>query len=316
MKVTLVGMGLGAHDTLTLQALHLLQEADFIVGAKRLLETLPDGCTQHRFAATKPEAILQSLLQSAAQHPCVAYSGDTGFYSGTRSLLPLLKARGITAEVFSGISSVQYFAARLARSWQDWSLVSAHGTACDAPAALRCQKPVFFLTGGVLTPATLCEQLVQTGLGALRVTVGEQLSYDTECIREGTAAEFAQQTFAPLSVLLAEAAPPFARRTPGISDALFVRGDVPMTKQEVRAVALAKLQVTPEDICWDIGAGTGSVSVELALQANAVYAVERSAKAYHLAEQNKAKFGVWNLHLKRAQPRRRWRSCPRRMPCL
>ena len=88
-----------------------------------------------------------------------------------------------------------------------------------------------------------------------------------------TAAQCAERTFAPLNVLLCEPAPVLPRRTPGIPDGEFVRGQVPMTKQEVRAVILSKLAVGPEDLCWDVGAGTGSVSVELAFQAGAVWAV-------------------------------------------
>ena len=71
-----------------------------------------------------------------------------------------------------------------------------------------------------------------------------------------------------------------------------------MTKQEVRALALAKLGAAPTDLCWDIGAGTGSVSVELALHTRAVWAVERDAAALEAAEANRKKFGAWNLRLR------------------
>ena len=71
-----------------------------------------------------------------------------------------------------------------------------------------------------------------------------------------------------------------------------------MTKQEVRAVILAKLAAAPGDVCWDVGAGTGSVSVELALQCREVWAVEREEKALALMAANREKFGAWNLRLK------------------
>lgn len=70
-----------------------------------------------------------------------------------------------------------------------------------------------------------------------------------------------------------------------------------MTKQEVRAAILSKLAVGPEDVCWDIGVGTGAVSVELALQCRAVWAVERKPEALALARANREKFGAWNLRL-------------------
>ena len=70
-----------------------------------------------------------------------------------------------------------------------------------------------------------------------------------------------------------------------------------MTKQEVRAVILAKLAVKPSDLCWDIGAGTGSVSVELALQGKEVWAMEYRKDACELIKKNREKFCAWNLHL-------------------
>ena len=195
----------------------------------------------------------------------VVYSGDTGFYSGAKGLLPLLREREIPARVLPGISSVQLLSARLERPWQDWVLVSAHGTDCDVVRAVMRGKPAFFLTGGLLGPAEICGRLAESGLGGLPVTVGEKLSYPDESITSGTAEQLAGRSFSSLSVLLAEAAPRMERRGPGFPDGAFLRGDVPMTKQEVRAAALAKLAVRPGDIFWDVGAGTGSVSVELAL---------------------------------------------------
>ena len=113
-----------------------------------------------------------------------------------------------------------------------------------------------------------------------------------------TAQEAAAADFAPLSVLLVEPAPRPEKRAPGLPDSSFQRAEkVPMTKQEIRAAALSKLAVKPTDICWDIGAGTGSVAIELALQAKAVYGVERNADALKIAEENRRALGAWNLHL-------------------
>ena len=83
----------------------------------------------------------------------VLYSGDTGFYSGTRSLIPLLENEGISYTVLPGISSVQLLSAALGTPWQDWLLCSAHGVDCNPVGAVMQGKPVFFLTGGELGPA-------------------------------------------------------------------------------------------------------------------------------------------------------------------
>ena len=299
--ISLVGMGAGVPGSLTAQGLAALQEADLILGAKRLLEQLPEGCTAECRAMYKPEEILACLAEVPEKNVALVYSGDTGFYSGASTLLPMLRAFGISCRVLPGLSSVQLLAAAVGRPWQDWKLVSAHGCACDPVAeCLTAEgKPVFFLTGGAETPATLCARLAAAGLGEVHALVGENLGTPAEKIHFGTAAELAPQTFATLSVLLVEHAELPLRRTSGLPDEAFLRGEVPMTKQEVRAAALAKLGVKPDDILWDVGAGTGSVSVEMALAAprGQVYAVECSPDACALIRQNREKFRVWNLTL-------------------
>ena len=298
MQVSLLALGGGTGETLTAQSRTALLQADCIVGAARLLEQLPAGCTTHRAAATKPRQILEALQQGGASHGAVVYSGDTGFYSGCRSLIPLLEENRIPCTVCAGVSSVQLLAAALHRPWQDWVLVSAHGVHCDAVTAVSQGKPAFFLTGGSLGVPQLCSQLCAAGLGDLPVTVGENLSYPDEKLTAGTAAEMAEKTFGRLCVLLAEAAPQPPRRTPGWPDDWFVRGKVPMTKRFVRAAVLAALGPHPGEVLWDVGAGTGSVSVELAAAAPgaAVYAVECEAPAQELLQQNRSKFHTWNLH--------------------
>ena len=272
MHVTLIGLGCGDMETITAAAQRALSRAEGIFGSRRLLEALPPSGAQ-RVAAVHPEEIRDHLIHAGWAESCVILSGDTGFYSGAKRLLPVLAAAGFTTTVLPGISSLQVFSARLKRSWQDWRLCSAHGVAVDPVAEVCHGKPAFFLTGGSLTPADLCRQLTEAGLGGLQVTVGEDLSGEGERIYHGTAENMAERTFSSLSVLLAEAAPRPPRRTPGLPDEAFLRGKVPMTKQEIRSAILTKLAVTPQDICWDVGAGTGSVSVELALKGRSVWAV-------------------------------------------
>ena len=290
MKITLVGMGSGVPGSLTAAGLETLRGAELIIGARRLLENLPEGCTANRAALYKTDEICALLRQTDCAETAVIFSGDTGFYSGAAALCRALDDAGLPYTVLPGVSSVQLLAAALGRPWQGWRLVSAHGCACDPVTACRAGGTTFFLTGGSETPATLCQQLADAGLGDAAATVWEDL---------GTAQELAAQRFAPLSVLLVENVPAPLRRTPGLPDAAFIRGKTPMTKQEVRAAALAKLAVRPTDTLWDVGAGTGSVSVELALAAPAgrVYAVECDAEACDLIRQNRAKFAVQNLHL-------------------
>ena len=299
MNVTLIGMGSGQPENLTLQGLAALRQADLILGARRLLAVLPAGCTENRAAAYRPDEVAELLQTSGAENAVLVYSGDTGFYSGASAMMEKLEALGVRARVLPGLSSIQLLAAALGRPWQGWNLVSAHGRTCDPVAECMQGRPTFFLTGGSEDPATLCAQLAAEGFGDVQGVVGQCLGTPEEKLFRGSVKELAAGRFNSLSVLLVEAAEVLPRRAPGLPDEVFERGDVPMTKQEVRAAVLAKLAVRPEDILWDVGAGTGSVSVELALAAprGRVYAVECRPEGCALIKANREKFRTRNLVL-------------------
>ena len=307
MKLTLIGCGCGP-DSLSAEARRAIEGAELLVGSPRLLEQFP-GASQ-RIAARSGGEIEDALRRSDAQSAALLFSGDSGFYSGAAGVLE--RAEGTEIKVLPGLSSVQVLAARLKEPWQDWRLCSAHGRDCDAVDAVCGGRTVFFLTGGRRGPAALCRALTAAGLGFLETTGGEKLGTAEERITLGRAEDFARRDFAPLSVLLARPAPRSAERCPGFPDDSFLREEgVPMTKQEVRAVILAKLGVGPEDTCWDVGTGTGSVAVELALRARRVFSVERDEKALCLAEKNRRRFGAWNLRLVRGEAPEALRALPK-----
>ena len=293
MKLTLIGCGCG-RETLTLEACAAIEQAQLLVGAPRLLEEFPEAAD--RKPARSAKEILEALKQANGRDTAVLFSGDSGFYSGAGTLLSQLE--GEQPVLLPGISSLQLLSARLREPWQDWKLCSAHGKECDPTAAVCEGKPVFFLTGGKLGPAELCTRLKEDGLGFLRAAAGENMGTPEEQIRTGSVEEFAEQRFAPLSVLLVRSAPRSPRGCPGFPDGDFLREDgIPMTKQEVRAVILSKLKPGPGETCWDIGTGTGSVAVELAMHARRVFSVEKDGKALALAGRNRRQFGAWNLRL-------------------
>ena len=374
MKISLIGAGCGTPATLTEEGRKALESAQIVFGAARVLEGISEipelgsGPERKVVVEAKPKRIC-SLLAGYIEagdiaNAAVALSGDSGFYSGARLLKKRISERfaDTEIEILPGISSVQAFAARLAVPWQDWNLVSAHGVDCDPVYEIMKGKETFFLTGGKYTADVICRELAKAGLGELRVTVGENLSYveksyessalrDTEeslivsdrmtgeisaapdrksecagaehhepsgaqaASEEGialnarserivtaTAAECADMTFSDMAVVLVDTKNPdgktliVPRKAAGIPDSAFIRAKVPMTKMEVRCIVLGKMAVSENEVVWDIGAGTGSVSIELAMQARQVWALERNEEGIALIRENREKFGRWNLH--------------------
>lgn len=304
-KVTIIGAGPGNPDLLSRAALDAIDIADVVIGAHRALVGIDVPPDVVRCELVKTADIVAALIDAASwQRAVVVMTGDVGLFSGARRLVEALSGDArVDVRVIPGISSASYLAARLARPWQDWRFASAHGVACDIVAEAERAGELFLATSGGEDPSRLSGELVQAGFGDARVTVAERLSYPDERITCATASEIAGQTFDDLNVMLIEFAGcaassrwPYA--SSGIPDELFIRGDVPMTKLEVRAVALAKLRLTATDTVWDVGAGTGSVSIEAALVARAgsVWAVERNAAGVRLIRENADAFGCGNVH--------------------
>lgn len=307
-KVTIIGAGPGNPDLLSRASLDAIDIADVVIGAHRALAGIDVPPDVVRCELVKTADIVAALTDAASwQRAVVVMTGDVGLFSGARRLVEALSGDArVDVRIIPGISSASYLAARLARPWQDWRFASAHGVACDIVAEAERAGELFLVTSGGEDPSRLSGELVQAGFGDARVTVAERLSYPDERITCATASEIAGQTFDDLNVMLIEftggAGSPANSRWPyassGIPDELFIRGDVPMTKQEVRAVALAKLRLTATDTVWDVGAGTGSVSIEAALiaRAGSVWAVERNATGVRLIRENADAFGCGNVH--------------------
>lgn len=294
-EITLVGIGCGNSDYLTEAGKKAISDADILVGAARMLETADSDA--EKITAVRTEDIIDIIENNAEKNIGVIFSGDTGFYSGTTRLTDELIRREKAFRIVPGISSIQMLSAKLGIPWQDWNLVSAHGRDCNILGKLMEGKDTFFLTGGNVVPSDVCRILTEAGLGKTRVFIGERLSYDDERITEAAAEELTAAEFDKLAVMLVKAVPVPEKQVAGIDDEQFIRGNVPMTKQDVRASVMARMNIAPGETIWDVGAGTGSVSVEMALAAKGgtVYAVECVSEGCELIRANREKFRTWNL---------------------
>ena len=331
--IYLVGTGPGNPELLTKEARNVLSQCSLIAGSARCLHTLsrfhPDF-QKEMLEEYRPEGIFE-YLKKHPEHKTVgvALSGDTGFYSGAAAFFQKLKGiQGVSVHAVPGISSVNYFFARIGRPWEQTALLSLHGREADVLGALRKNGQVFLLGGGRDVLKKVCGRLLAAGFSDVRITVGENLSLENERIFSGTPEQLSDLETGSLTVLFleseretgletqisSEAMPKNSRSTKGeeinggprilthgLSDDEFLRGKVPMTKQEVRAVALAKLRLTEHAVFWDVGAGTGSVSVECARLSDTVqvYAADENPEAVRLLYENRDRFGLENLSILR-----------------
>ena len=308
-QITLLGIGMGSRETLTLAGQKAVEEADLLIGAGRMVETVqgwyfdtPGADTPDMLKEYRSEAIAAYIeAHPEYERIVILLSGDVGFYSGAKKLLERL---GGDTRVICGISSVVYFMSKIGLPWEDAKLASAHGKDCNLVSLIRQYPKVFSILGTGDGVAELAKKLDDYGMGEVRLYVGENLSYENEKIFVKPAGELTDYQGDALSVVCAcngNAVPQAA--THGIPDEKFLRGSAPMTKEEVRTVSLAKLRLKEDSLCWDVGAGTGSVAVEMALRAyqGKVYAIEKKEAAADLIEENKRKFAVDNLEIVRGE---------------
>ena len=296
-RVVLAGLGMGNIETRTLGLERAIREADCLIGAQRMLESV--DCTGKRcHTAVLARDIANFIRSDSGRRYAVLLSGDTGFYSGARGLVAELTDMDV--EVLPGVGSLQYFCARLQRPWQDVRALSLHGRDCDFVGEVRRNPAVFALVGGSDGAHQAIARLCDAGLTHCTVHVGQRLGYEDERIASGTARELLNERFDPLSVVLVENESSSAFVvTHGLPDEAFDRDETPMTKSEVRSISLSKLQLTRGAVVYDVGSGSGSVSVECALQASQgrVYAIEMKERALALTRHNAEKFGLTNLEV-------------------
>ncbi|MEG2173980.1 MAG: precorrin-6y C5,15-methyltransferase (decarboxylating) subunit CbiE [Oscillospiraceae bacterium] len=290
-QVTIVGIGMSV-DTLTAQGRRAIQQADALIGAPRLIGQF-EVLGKPSYDQYTPDAVTHILDGYENGCFCVLVSGDTGFYSAADGLCAALKGCSLT--LIPGISSLSYFFARLMRPWQDVAVISCHGRRGNLVDTVRRNRLTFALTGGNM--ANLGEELTDAGFGELVAHVGENLGSPKEQILTLSVSGLSAAGTSSLAVVLIENPSYDKRVRVGIPDGAFIRGDVPMTKAEIRAMTMSRLALFPDAVCCDIGAGTGSVTVEMALAAyeGQVYALDKNEEAIRLVTENCRAFHIGNV---------------------
>jgi len=292
--VTIVGVGMGDPSSLTEASKKAIDEADILIGASRMIGPY----RKRTLNEYRTEKVLRFLDESPdLKNIAILVSGDTGFQSAAKNIFDSIDRDRFEIKVLPGISSISYLCSRIGQSWDDAHLMSAHGIDANIIGNVVRRKKVISLLEGSESAKRLCEDLIEYGLN-VNVTIGQDLGSDKESIVSGKPSDIVDHGFGTLCIALIENENPIGY-SPGIDDGEFIRGDAPMTKCEIRALSVSKLNLNEDSIVYDIGAGTGSVSIEMALRSTngKVFAIEKEGDSVELILKNKRKFKTHNLNV-------------------
>ena len=302
-KIILSGIGMGNTDGITREAYHAFEEAEVIFGAERMLENLPGK------GIKVPYYRADDIISYLIEHPqytkvAAAFSGDSGFYSGAQSMKKALEEaneKGILKSettILPGVSSVSALAARLGVSWNDAVLASIHGRRANVVNLVRKNTKVFLLSSGKNDFEMLVNKFREAGINHVKISAGYRLSYPDEKLFTFYLDEFETKLFdlpeGVYTCLIENEDCEEQILTPGIADEIFSRTKVPMTKNEVRVLSISRLELTKNAVVYDVGSGTGSVSIECARLSPDifVFAIEQKEEAANLTKENAVRLGL------------------------
>lgn len=311
--VHVVGIGLDGADGLVDSVLQLVSRATLLIGSDRHLSYFPNHPAQLLVLGDFTQAIKEICQQLAAGSGCIVVlvTGDPLFFGLGRLLLAELPPEQLT--FYPHLSAVQLAFNRIKVPWQDARVISAHGRSFDElmQALQQGAEKIAVLTDGTNTPGAIARLLLALDLPSrYQFWICENLGGEAERVQSWSIEGILEQTFAPLNVVVLlrqsdSSALEFQldlAELPqlGLPDQLFLSfSDRPglMTKREVRLLVLGELALREGQIIWDVGAGTGSVSIEIArlFPTSEVYAIEKTAAGTTLIEQNCRRFQVKNV---------------------
>jgi precorrin-6Y C5,15-methyltransferase (decarboxylating) len=311
-EYVMVAAGPGDARHLTEEAREAVEGADVVFGAPSVIARAKETGLLRAGKLSQPFYKAGQVLPYMKENPqlrraAVLLSGDTGLYSGAAQLRAALEeeAEPVRFRYLPGISSVAVLAAALQVTWEDAVILSTHGRERDVVGHLRRERKVFLLTGGLSGVNSTAELLRKAIAGnvlpqEIRIGYGFNLSQESGETGLVSLEQLERLDKRGLYILYLEnPAADACPVTPGMEDEAFARAEVPMTKEEVRVLALSRLRLHRHAVLYDIGAGTGSVSVEAAkLCPDAqIYAVEKKPEAVEILRENLNRYCLHSVHV-------------------
>lgn len=298
--LTIIGMGVSPDD-LTATQRSAIEAADILVGGQRLMDHFSHLDCQQRIIDKDLKSLGDFLQEKLPDHPIVVLtSGDPLFFGIGAYIVRRLGADRV--HILPNVSAVSAAFARLGEPWQDVCVVSLHGRSRTGQL-LRCLASgdtVAVYTDPVHDPAWLAGLLMENAFTDVDMIVLERLGMPDERVRHVTPAQAQPMTFADLNLVILKPDP--ARQAapalyPGMPDHCFAHEKGLITKAEVRAVSLSRLRLFDRAVFWDLGAGSGSISIEAGLFINRgeIFSVEQKAERIHHIHTNRLRYGIGNM---------------------
>ena len=298
--VYVVGAGIEGQEGFSARALSLVRQARVLYGAPRLLELFGDLDVEK--VALSGNDDLSQLVKDQPGPIVVLTSGDPLFFSIGRNLLRNLPKERL--EFVPNVSSVQSAFSRIKEPWDDAVFISTEQrTLADIGDRIIANDKAAVLTDARHTPADIAGELLRRGFDGYTVYLCENLGTSEERIVKTTVQELPTMQAAELNVLILikryDNAASQTLPTLGIADSAFLTMKKQITPEEVRVVALAKLQLRHDMVLWDIGAGSGSISIEadFLLPHGRIFAVERNVEYIKFLRENLNKFHPRNVRV-------------------
>ena len=301
--VSIIGMGLSPKD-LTAAHLKLIKEAEILIGGKRHLDFFKDYPALRKDISKDIKGIIKYIkdrMENSGKSIVVLASGDPLFYGIGSLLINSLGKENVC--IYPNITTIAGAFSRIKESWQDVCILSIHGRFCEETflgAFLQNDKIALF-TDPVKNPSWIADFLLKKGVTNFKMCVFERLGTDSEKISwhtltDAASSQFSEPNLVVLKRIFFETGQTSSLYT-GMPDECYFHQNGLITKAEVRAVTLSKLRLSSGHILWDLGAGSGSVSIEASLfiTKGNIFAVERNPDRIEQIKKNKKKFGVTNL---------------------
>lgn len=258
-----------------------------------------------------PIAPIGQMVEGVQQHlsigdVAILASGDPLFFGIGKTLLRYFDPARL--RVHPALSAVQLACARFTVPWDDLTLLSLHGRHPDDVAGkILTHSRVMVFTDQTNSPDCIARQLLdalkasgdEERRATVRIRVAENLGLDDEALFAGSLEAAAARQFGPLNMVLIEQPPRQQHSRFGLTAADIHHSRGLITKDEVRAASVHKLSLPLTGVLWDVGGGSGSVSLEAA-RINpdlSVYTIEKKPEEHQNIRRNIRSYGAYNMHL-------------------